>query len=215
VTIGIIVGIVMTVVAGAILMATHVISWGSGDSSDAAADTRTVTLPAVLGGLRTQLTVVGEKSSGKPDVVEKQKARQDNTVRLTTAAYTKAYGGAASGMEVYANDDLTAFISVIAVRGGSSNGLANGPVNDPADLGTAQNQSDVVRTGDVDCIVTHTRFTQANEPVDPKNDLAGYCQRTAPGLTIGATGRPPDGPEGTALMVKIIDEAWAALGGGA
>ena len=116
-------------------------------------------------------------------------------------------------MELYSDDELTSNVVVVAVRA-QAPGLTIGPLSDPADLGLAAAQQEVVHVGDVDCNLVRQTLVAAGKPVDPQQERTVSCQRTGAGLTVIVTGNTGDGPSGQRQMVRATDEAWEAVDAG-
>ncbi len=130
-----VVGLAVGIGAGALL-------FGSDDSSTkttsagsptAGASTKPVSLPSTLGGFRDLVDVVRTKAP-KPDQVKRQSDNQSKVRSATEAAYSKAFGGAATAYRAYSDGALLKTPYVIAVRAPAP-GLTIGRVEDPAFLG--------------------------------------------------------------------------------
>jgi hypothetical protein len=206
------IGFVVALAVVGVLLLTHVLSVGSNSDSATAVDTRPITMPDTLGGLKTTVAVTTAKAGA--DRGKSFEERNGRTIDLTVKSYQQAYGGAAVGVQMYANDDLLFLGTAIAVRA-KAPGLTTGPVPDPADLKLAQNQQDVVTVGDAQCLVYHTATTPEGQTPDPADDRTGLCQRTGPDGTAFVYGNA-GGDNGTtqADMVKMADELYAQLGTG-
>ena len=169
-------------------------------------------MPETLGGFRTTVAVTTDKAGA--DRAKSLEERNSRTIDLTVASYQQAFGGAAVGVQMYANDELLFLSTAIAVRA-QAPGLTTGPIPDPADLKIAQNQQEVVTVGDAQCLVYHTKITPEGQTPDPAGDRTGLCQRTGPdgtALIYGSAGG--DGGGTQADMVKMADELYAQLGTG-
>lgn len=70
--------------------------------------------------------------SRTPAIAAAERRNVRDTARLTVAAYSRAYGGAAAAFHDYADSFSDEPMTVVAVRA-SSPGLTVGPVEDPAD----------------------------------------------------------------------------------
>ena len=202
---GLIAGLVVAVAIGAVLVATGVMSF----ARPATVDTRPVTLPSRLGALmdagdaQAALTKTGTANLAKINVI------REKTITLTTAAYSKAHSGAATGVRSYADAESSRNVTVIAVRAQSPD-LTIGPVTDPESLGLAQNPRRVETVGEVDCIIVATQIVASGRKVDPDNDVSTACQRTGPGLTVQVWGEKFNGTAGRTDMAALVDAAWAA-----
>ena len=139
------IGFVVALAVVGVLLLTDVLSIGSSGDSATTADTRPITMPETLGGLRTTVAVTVDKAGA--DQAKSFEERTGRTIERTVASYQQAYGGAAAGVQMYASDDLLFLGTAIAVRA-QAPGLTTGPVPDPADLGLAQNQQEVVTVGE-------------------------------------------------------------------
>ena len=201
-------GVVVAVVVGLVLALTGVLHFGSkGQDEAAAVDTTPVTMPDTLGGLRQASAVVGEKS---PEQGAKTIERYQATAARTAEAYSAAYGGAAAGVQVYADDNLETIPTVIAVRAPSPR-MTNGVVSDPADLGLAALPQQVKQFGDVDCLIVQQQTAPAGQEIDPENERTTSCQRTGDGLTVQVTGLVEPGPTGQSTMIAVTNGAYDAL----
>ena len=212
---GLVAGLVIAVVAGAVLVATHTLHFGS--APRAAVGAQPLTLPAELAGfsdlVAANKAVLGNSSlsdAKKASVLAGQQANQEEVSRLTIASYQRANPGAAVAYRSYADPKLLHFASVVAVRAGYP-GLTIGPVVDPAFLGLAVAQQQVKSFGDVDCVVAQADLTQAGSPVDPATDLTTMCQRTSGALTVQVYGQSFKGAADQQSMVQLTRSAWAAV----
>jgi hypothetical protein len=208
--VGVLIGLVVAVAAGAVLVLTKVAHLGS---DTAAVDTRPVSMPGTLDGLSTWLDASKAKGA-KQQVLDSLQQRQEHTVALTSEAYGKAYGGAGTGVQGYANPDLSWLPTVIAVRAHMS-GLVTGPVADPADLGLAVNTNEVISVGDVECIRTHTRQVPEGSQAQDEDTVTGVCQRSGPAFSVLVYGPGgADGAQGRDRMVALTNAAYQALSAG-
>lgn len=209
---GLAIGVVATILVGAVLLFAKVLSWGAASNDVTAADTRPLPMPDTLPGLTTQL-VAAEARGMKPDARQNLTDRLANAQRLTTAAYQAAYGGAAAGYQAYSDADLESLVSVIAVRADSP-GMTIGPVYAAADLGMAVPTTEVVQVGDVDCLIRRTTRVAAGQQEDPDDALTTNCQQTGSGLTVLVQGTQFAGDGGRQRLAAITAAAWRALSTG-
>ena len=180
---------------------------GSGGTTTTA-NTASIELPAELGSFTDLIDVTKSKSPTAQQIAGQQK-RLDNTERLTKEAYSAAFGGAASAFRQYADETLKQTPAVIAVRA-EAPGITFGPVNDPADLRLQNNQNEIEKVGDVECMV-FSLPTVRGQPVDPSSRRPNQCQRVGSGVTVFVYGGGFQGPEGIAAMAKLTDDAFAAV----
>jgi hypothetical protein len=169
-------------------------------------DTKAIELPASLGSYKDVVDVTRTKS---PSAVGPQRARVASTAKLTTAAYSAAFGGAASAFREYADAGLEQLPAVIAVRA-EAPGITDGPVVDPKQLGLREAPSAVRRIGDVECLV-NSQPTPLTQPADPSRQTAVQCQRAGSGVTVFVYGGGFTGAKGVAAMAKLADDAFAAV----
>jgi hypothetical protein len=186
---------------------------GGGDTGTTAGGTTTkpnttpIELPATLGGYKDLVELTKAKAQGGTDVASVEK-RQANTERLTTAAYTAAFGGAASAFRSYADDRLEQLPSVVAVRT-EAPGITYGPVVDPKDLRLAKSTNEVQKVGEVECLLFWLPVPEGQTPpADQPN--ARQCQRVGDGRTVFVYGSGFNGQGGLQAMAKLTDTAWSA-----
>ena len=213
--VGLVAGLVIAVVVDGVLVATKALHFGS---TTASVNTAPISLPASLPGYQDLLAASSAKAGAslsadkKATLIQKQKDNQTKVKSLTIAAYQQAYGGAAVDAHTYSDADLMHFVTVIAVRA-KAPGLTLGPVSDPAYLGLAVSQQQVVRSGEVDCEMVQTMSVPAGQTPEPKNVIYPVCQRTADGLTVQVFGGSMQGAEGQQTMIALVNDAWAAVNG--
>ena len=203
-------GVIVTVAVAAGLLLAHVMSFGDNRPTTSGPDTRAITLPDTLGSFQDELTVVKSKNPSQKQL-DTQTKTQGDTARLTVAAYSKAYGGAAAAARSYADTGLEQFLNVVAVRAATP-GLTIGPVSDPADLGLKVNMREIVTQGDAQCTIAHTTMTSAAEAVDTSTQITTVCQKSAGGVTVQVFGNLT-GTEGLTTTVALVDEAWTKVTG--
>jgi hypothetical protein len=126
----------------------------------------------------------------------------------TAAAASAAYGGAAAIAQDYANDGLTDFALLVAVKGPTPKLYV--PYNDAKYLGLARAPQEVRVYGDVQCIVHNDPTVTGRKPA-PDSVHVGLCQRSGPHLTVqvqGVGGQLGNHPE---TVAQLIDQEFAAL----
>jgi hypothetical protein len=213
--------LVVCLVAGlAIGVGTGAVVFNSGDDSTksrpatkAAADARPINLPSSLAGFRDDLEVEVAKAPKGSDIVKQQTDHQAQVRRDTTAAYSKAFGGAASAYRQYSDDELLKRPYVIAVRA-ETPGLTLGPVVDPAYLKLAVPLTEVKTVGQVSCEINWSPQALEGQTPRPSSEHVISCQRSGSTLTVFAGGGSGfDGPTGLATMAGIVNAAYSAIAG--
>jgi hypothetical protein len=182
-------------------------SGGGGTST--AANTEAIALPATLGTYKDIVEVTKSKNPQGSAVASIEK-RIGNTTKLTTAAYSDAFGGAASAFRAYSDNSLEQMPNVVAVRA-EAPGITYGPVADPADLGLAKNQNEVQKVGEVECLIFWEPVIAGRKP-EPRQEHVRQCQRVGDGRTAFVFGNGFDGPDGLSAMANLTDQAWTATG---
>lgn len=214
--IGVVVGLLLAVAAGAVLVGTKTLHLGSTTATAPQVGTAPITLPADLVGFQDLIDVTKSKvntgSTGSATIVAAQQKNQQKVAAATIAAYQRAVPGAAVGYRAYADAGLLQFAGVIAVRAQYA-GLTSGPVPDPVYQGLAVAQQQVKIFGDVQCSVSQSRPTPTGTPVDPALDLTTMCQRTGPGLTVQVYGTGFKGAAGQQQLVMLTNAGWASVTG--
>ncbi|MTD13498.1 hypothetical protein GIS00_06015 [Nakamurella sp. YIM 132087] len=205
---GIAIGVVVAVIAGAVLVLTNVLSFGSGTDDP---DTTPIAMPATVGGYDDLLTVQ-EKKGAKAEQLDRQRTTQQHTRDLTVAAYSAAFGGAGAGFQAYGSDDLMFLPSVIAVRAHAP-GMVIGPVTDPADLGLASNRQEVQSFGEVQCVAVNLRTAAEGTEMTDDDLVWPTCMRTGEELTVFVNGGNSEGTEGRERMIALTNAAYDAIAG--
>jgi hypothetical protein len=202
---GLVVGIAVGVGIGALVFG------GDDGSGSGSVGTSAIALPDSVGTFREVTTVVASKNPGAASV-KSQQARLASTQKLTEAAYTKAYGGAASAFRQYSDPDLLKMPYVIAVRGPAPQ-LEIGPVTDPAFLEQGANNQDVKIFGAVSCEIVREEFTPKGQAPDPAKEHITLCERTSPKATVFVGGNSFVGPADMQTMVNFTNTVFTAVTG--
>ncbi len=214
--------LVICLVAGlAIGVGAGAVVFNSGDSgtksttaAKATVDTRPINLPSSLAGFRDDLEVEATKAPKGSNIVKLQTDHQAQVRRDTTAAYSKAFDGAAAAYRQYSDDTLLKRPSVIAVRA-KAPGLTLGPVVDPAYLKLATPLMEVKTVGAVSCEILWSPQALEGQTPKPSSEHVIDCQRSGSALTVFVrAGTGFDGPVGLATMAGIVNAAYSAAAGG-
>jgi hypothetical protein len=129
--------------------------------------------------------------------------------RQSSKRLSEAFGGADARIQSYADAQLESQFSLQIVRA-SAPFPPFVPYQDAKVLGLARPQQEVVRHGQVACVVQNDVTVSGQSPA-PDAVHVLTCMRTAPGLTVqvGSVGGPvARRPEEVAALV---DEAWKKL----
>jgi hypothetical protein len=181
---------------------------GGAGGTKSAPNTTAIELPATLGSYKDVIDVAKSKAPNGTTVAA-QEQRQANAERLTTAAYSAAFGGAASAFRSYGDQALEQLPSVIAVRA-EAPGITFGPVVDPKDLRLAKPQNEVQKIGEVECLVFWLPVPEGQTPPGDQPNVR-QCQRVGSGVTVFVYGSGFNGPAGVEAMAKLTDDAFAAV----
>lgn len=199
-------GFVAACVIGAILLVTGAASFGGGGVNG-----DPVEMPESLGGYSTQ-HLASEQAAGEGGVPEGFVERMDNSIRLTGEHYANAHDGAGVGVQGYADDDLAFLPVVVAIRDDAP-GLTVGVVSDPADLGLAVPQREVIEVDGVECVIFRTLNTVEGAEEDPEDRTTPVCQRSEDGFTVMVHGPTARGQDGQDRMVDLTNAAFDELSG--
>ncbi|MCR6489291.1 hypothetical protein M8542_41395 [Amycolatopsis sp. OK19-0408] len=167
---------------------------------------RSLTAPANLGGLGRAQDAIAKVDAqrGKPQI-----DRIDKTDRETGARVSAAYGGAAAVVQDYQDDRLLRSFQLIAVRASSPELFA--PFEDVQALGVAKPSTELVRVGDVACLLHNDPAAPGSTP-DPDRSFVLSCQRTGPGLTVTVRSLATEGNRDPQELAGIVEQAWKELG---
>lgn len=173
--------------------------------------TEPIDLPPELDGLKELVKAVEARSSDDK-IVKSQVENQEQVAKATEAAYSKAFGGAATAYLSYADAKLLHLPYVIAVRADAP-GMTIGPVEDPSFIGLAKPEREVRSVGEVECqIVWSPPVTEGTKP-DPADELTTNCQRSGSGSTVYTGAAGYEGPSGLKELSSFTDAAWEAVTG--
>jgi len=173
--------------------------------------TTPISLPARLDGLENPIAAARQRHAPAAAIARQRHLYADAT-RLTTAAYTQAYGGVAVGVGFYTDASQEKQASVIAVRAPSP-GLTIGVVTNPADAGLAMNQRTVRVFGDVACVVQDTKVVASGFHVKRSSLEYTQCQRAGSGLTVDVFSNL-HGDDGRREAVALTDSVYRTVAGG-
>jgi hypothetical protein len=192
---------------------THASSTATSASAPAgtAPDTRAITLPNDLGGLRDIGDVIKTKTHDAK-IVKQQTNNVATVGAATEAAYRKAFGGPATAFRQYADSGLEHMPYVIAVRAPAP-GLTIGPVQNAKFLGLATPEREVKSVGPVSCQIEWSPPTPAGRTPPPSSELVVACQRSGPHVTVYVVGGQFTGPSGLQASADFTNAAFTAAGG--
>ena len=172
------------------------------------AGTRPISLPASLDGYRDAADVMAAKGA-KASIISARRKNEAAVAAATQAAYSRAYGGAASAFRNYSDAGLSKFPYVIAVRAATP-GLTIGPVQDPKFLGLATPEREVKTVGAVQCQIDWSPPTVAGQTPAPSSELVVACQRSEGRLSVFVASGGFAGPAGLAALVGLTNSAFSA-----
>ncbi len=179
-----------------------------GPTGTTAADTRPISLPASLDGYRDAADAMAARGT-KASIVSAHRKNEAAVAAATQAAYSRAYGGAASAFRNYSDAGLSKFPYVIAVRAAAP-GLTIGPVQDPKFLGLATPEREVKAVGAVQCQIDWSPPTVAGQTPAPSSELVVACQRSEGRVSVFVAGGGFAGPAGLAALVGLTNSAFSA-----
>jgi hypothetical protein len=216
---GLIGGLLLAVVVGAVLAVTGVLHFGAEGKEPARVSSAAITLPASLPGFQDYVAAnkaartksSSGTSSSTTQVLEAQRANSEKVSSLTKAAYQQANPGAAVAFGQYSDATIEHQVSVVAVRA-TYPGLTNGPVIDPAYLKLTVAPQRIQSFGDVQCLVASAPTPAGRQP-DPKQMYTAFCQRTGPALTVLIYGGNFSGTDGQQSIVNLTNATWTAIAG--
>jgi hypothetical protein len=198
-------------VVGALLGAAVVgILWlalgGDDDGDVAAADATPLAAPTALGAyvpIASAPRLQDERGQGQIERISRLNQR-------TAQQVSEAFGGAGAVAATYVDDELLTFVPLVAVRAQAP--LPWVPYQDPADLHLVRAPQEVLRFGDVACVVQNQPTPEGGEPAED-SVVTTLCSRTGPGLTVQVLFPGSDLGHQPARVAQLVDEAWASLGG--
>ncbi|MEU8635799.1 hypothetical protein AB0C38_26840 [Amycolatopsis sp. NPDC048633] len=167
---------------------------------------RSLTAPNGLGGLSR-----AQDAIAKVDAVRGKATidRIDKTDRETASRVSAANAGAGAVVQQYQDDGLLRSFQLVAVRAPAPELFA--PYEDVQALGVAKPSTELVRVGDVQCLVHNDPAAPGSAP-DPERSFVINCQRTGPGLTVTVRSMGTEGNRDPQELARIVDEAWTTLG---
>ncbi|MFF8812692.1 hypothetical protein [Streptomyces pactum] len=204
-------GLAGLLVGAALTGAVWLVVGGEGDDDDGPAATgpdrpsAAPRLPDKLGMYPRFGDAAGAVSHEGAERTARRVAEADERSATSLSA---AYGGAPAAVQTYTDQEMTGQLMLTAVRAGSPEPFA--PYEDAAALGLAEPTREVVRVGEVACVV-HNQPVPARRKPGPETVNVEFCQRTEDGLTVqvrGVTAEVRTRPEDVAALVE---EAWSAL----
>ncbi|MCW2764090.1 MAG: hypothetical protein JWO11_49 [Nocardioides sp.] len=177
----------------------------SGESSHAAAAASApITLPETLPGQWTAVDVVS-KNAADPAAAAKFAKDQEAAVAYVSGVLADVYGDEPTAFRAYANDNLSAFVtlSVFDAPGGAfaPNGFA-----DPKRVGLARAQVELVRVGAAVCQSTWQTIAAGQQVPANEVPLGTSCQLSSGGRTyqMGTQGMSVES------TVKLLEQAVGA-----
>ncbi|MFD5467831.1 hypothetical protein ACFWIQ_34220 [Kitasatospora sp. NPDC127059] len=194
-------------VAGLLLAGIPLLLTGSGGDGDAPATA------AAFGGLGETLHAPDRLPGGFTPLTAGADAKLAENAAADEAGGTRtlsqAYGGAAAAVRQYADDGMRDFLVLEAVRAASPKPYT--PYADPAPLGQAKPNSEVVTIGQVSCLVFYQPVL-TGEQVTPDKTNVQLCERTSAHLTVrlrfaGAQQLQHD----TDQAAHLTDQAWSTF----
>ncbi|MGK2877641.1 MAG: hypothetical protein ACSLFF_03555 [Solirubrobacterales bacterium] len=178
-----------------------------GGSGAVKVNTSAIELPAELAGLRDRPDAVKAKSGDRGAKADRERVQK--SIALTKKWYDRAFGGAGFGMRVYADDDLTFFPTVIAVRAPSP-GLVAGPIFDPKvmKIEAGPNVPEYVESDGVECVQYSSMTVVEGKSVDPDDIVTSLCaisDDTHSVYVYGIAGGKDNQAKGIALAKAAFD----------
>ncbi|MEU0537511.1 hypothetical protein [Amycolatopsis tolypomycina] len=164
-----------------------------------------LTAPPTLGGLSRAQDAIAklDKAKGQATIDRIGKSDKEDTARVSAA-----YGGAGAVVQQYQDDRLRRSVRLLAVRAPSPGLIA--PYQDAEALGLAAPGTELVRFGDVQCLVHHDPENAGSAP-DPERSSVRVCQHTGPDLTVTLQSISSEGNRDPREFAGILEEAWTIL----
>jgi hypothetical protein len=195
---------VVGLVVGALVVGLPWLLSSSGGGGGLGGSSGAITAPGSLGSLKSlheaSVQVGGDKGAANAD---RQAADDVRSAKLMSTAY----GGAAATVAHYADEELDDIVALSVVRADSPEPFVQ--YQNLKELAEAVPQNELVRTGDVACLVFNADFVKSGpEPTD--GVMTTLCQRTGNGLTVqvrpsGDIQHHPD------QVAALVDNAWDAV----
>ncbi|MEV6644069.1 hypothetical protein [Amycolatopsis sp. NPDC051371] len=167
---------------------------------------QTLTAPANLGGLSRAQDAIAKLDAvrGKAQI-----DRIGKTDEETAARVSAAYDGAGAVVQDYQDERLLRSFQLVAVRAPSPELFA--PYEDVQALGIAKPGTELVRVGDVQCLVHNDPAAPGSAP-DPDRSFVTNCQRTGAGLTVAVRSMGTEGNRDPRELAGIVEQAWQEIG---
>jgi hypothetical protein len=196
-------------VAGLLIAGVPLLLTGSGGD-----DAGPATSAAAFGGLSEDLHAPDSLPGGftpltaGPDKALAKNAAADEAGGTRTLP--QAYGGATAVVREYADDGMRDFLVLEAVRAASPKPYT--PYVDPAPLGQAKPNTEVVTVGQVSCLVSY-QPVPAGQDVTPDKTNVQLCERTAGHLTVRLrfNGAEQSLQHHVDKAAELTDQAWSEL----
>lgn len=162
--------------------------------------------PANLGGLSKAQDAIAKVDAvrGKANIDRITKTDQETAARVSAA-----YGGAGAVVQDYQDEHLARTLELIAVRAPSPELFA--PYEDLQALGEAKPSTELVRIGEVQCLL-HNNLSAPGSTPDPDLSFVMNCQRTGPGLTVTVRCLGAEGNRDPQELAGIVEQAWREAG---
>jgi hypothetical protein len=143
-----------------------------------------------------------------PKVDAGNKKRAETNDSTSAKNLSEAYGGAATTVRQYVDSGLENFVTLEAVRAASPKPYI--PYVDPAALGIAKPQQEIVTIGQTSCFVTN-QVIPAGQQESPDQIRVGFCERTSPHLTVRLRFNGGDRWHSPQDAAALTERAWSAL----
>jgi hypothetical protein len=179
----------------------------SDDATSTRVDASPIELPESVGDFVWFPDAV-EANGVDAEQIETQTGRTERKEESARTWASEAFGDAGADARQYASEDLDQLPLAIVVRGPSP-GLQPQSFSAAEDLGLEVPQSEIQRTGEVECLVVNPTTPEGGE-VDIDRIVAVLCQRSDDDLTVRLT--PSDMQAGDAA--RLVDDLWLELTGG-
>jgi hypothetical protein len=146
----------------------------------------------------------------KKDAARKTVDRITNWNKQSSERLSTTYGGSGAAIEVYADDSIKSQFTLQLVRA-SAPFPPFVPYSNPADLGLAKPEQELVEFGDVACVVRNGTTPAGRQP-NPDDTFVILCLRTSSSLTVQITSVTGDNLRSDPRKVAdLVNDAWTKV----
>lgn len=205
---GVVAGLVVALIAGAVLYFTDIIRF---TSEAPEANSAPITLPEDVNGLKPINAVVADLSGEEKSTPVTE--FNSLTEKKLAESLSLTYGGSAAAVRLYSDGDLVYRPTVTAVRAPTP-GLFLPQYTGPEALErlqVAEAPREIITTGDVQCEVFRVQTSSSGTAIDPANTGVAACQRTDATLTVRVYGGGSGESNSVEVNAALINSVWNSL----